>query len=120
MKPMDINQDFSPKMELLIAQVEDTLQPSFDLMSLKIAIREFIQEIYNREVVTGVTPKITESKAKFNRMLDICERLDKVANQNNTFQLVVKHSQIELHNAQMEILRLEKIIEANQKAFDNE
>lgn len=118
---MDSTQkDFSPEIELLMAQAEDTTQPSFDIMNLKIAIRELIQDVEDHEKAKGITEKSKESKAKFNQMLDICERLDKVASQNNTFQLIVKHSLIELENIKGECKRLNDIISANEKAWNND
>lgn len=110
----DIDFDIS----LLVGWVEDTYTPSFNILRLKVAIREMLQDVHNHEEKRGESSKSKESKNKFDKMLDLCESLDKVAMQNNTFQLIVKHSLLEMQHKDQEIYALKQEIEKINKAWN--
>jgi predicted nuclease with TOPRIM domain len=104
---------------LLAGWVEDTLQPSLDIMNLKIGIRDILDDITEQERVKGETKRTTDAKEKFGKMLLVCERLDKIAGQNNTFQLIAKHTLIKLENANGRIKELEDQIKSIEKAWQS-
>lgn len=120
LKKDQLLREYESDLSILIAWVEDTLQPSIDLMKLKVSIRELIQDIEDHELKKGVTEKTTASKAKFEIMLDTCERLDKVANQNNSFQLAVKHAYGKISVANKRIIELETELKAIKEAWETE
>lgn len=112
-----INQ-LNSDIEFLSGWVEDTLQPSIDLLKLKVSIRSLLQDVCNHEILKGETDRTRESKNKFDNMLYLCEKLDKIATQNNTFQLIVKHSQMQLSSAKLEIKVLKSKLESFEKAWN--
>lgn len=97
---------------------EDTLKPIFTVLEIKCQIREFLQDIYELEKTKGESEKTKQSKERFEKMLEHCEYLDKISNQNNAFQLTMRHQNGKLQVANRKIKELEKQIEANRKAFE--
>jgi len=101
-----------------ILWLEDTIQPSINLLLLRGLIYELLDDVSNFEGKKGVTELTEKSRLRIEKMIDYCEKLDKVANQNNTFQLIAKHTAIRETSLLVEIKRLKTLLEANKLAWD--
>jgi len=101
-----------------ILWLEDTIQPSINLLLLRGLIYELLDDVSTFEGKKGVTELTEKSRLRIEKMIDYCEKLDKVANQNNTFQLIAKHTAIRETSLLVEIKRLKTLLEANKLAWD--
>ncbi len=101
-----------------ILWLEDTIQPSINLLLLRGLIYELLDDVSTFEGKKGVTELTEKSRLRIEKMIDYCEKLDKVANQNNTFQLIAKHTAIRETSLLVEIKRLKALLEANKLAWD--
>jgi len=101
-----------------ILWLEDTIQPSINLLLLRGLIYELLDDVITFEGKKGVTELTEKSRLRIEKMINYCEKLDKVANQNNTFQLIAKHTAIRETSLLVEIKRLKTLLEANKLAWD--
>lgn len=105
---------------LTFAWLEDTLQPAIDLLALKCIVYEQLSDIQIFEDKKGETPVSKKSKDRINKMLDHISRLDKITSQNNTAQLVVRHSDLKMIQLLKENDRMKKELEAIELAWKSE
>jgi hypothetical protein len=89
-----------------------------DLLKMKVSIRELIQDIYNYEEINGESKKSVVTKKKLESILDLCEKLDRIATQNCTFQLAVRSTHLKLASSNKKIAELEDKIIAFEKAWN--
>lgn len=106
------------ELALTVAWLEDTLQPSIDILNLKHLAEDIKVDLKLFEDKKGETEASKKSMERINSMLEMIGRLDKIATQNNTFQLVAKHAQLKSWHLEQEIIKLNKEIEANKKAWE--
>jgi hypothetical protein len=111
---------FDEDLESLIMWCEDTLNPALAIMSLKARIREFENDIFELERLKGKSEKTQASKERFDKMLEACEYLDKISNQNISYQLIMRQNNGRLKVANNRIKELEAQLEAVNKAFNAE
>lgn len=105
--------------ELTFAWLEDTLYPSINLMALKSLIFDLKSDVELFESKNGKSDKTKKSLERANKMLDLVDKLDKVASQNNTAQLLIKHCQLDQAKLMKENKELKEIIESNRKVFED-
>lgn len=105
---------------LLTAWVDKTLNPSLCLLNAKVIVRELEVKIYAQKASKGHTEQWKKSWDMVSQLMDLLEKLDSVANQNNTYHLIAKHALVQLQNVQAENERLKKELEAVNKALNAE
>lgn len=111
---------FDEDLESLVMWCEDTINPALAIMSLKAHIREFENDIFEAERLKGSNEKTKASKERFDKMLEATEYLDRVSNQNITFQLLMRQNNGRLQVANNRIKELEAQLDATKKAFEAE
>lgn len=105
-------------MTLMVAWLEDTLTPSVALMQLKVMLYDMLIEVELSEAKNGETARSKFTKNRIAEMEQLVEKLNYVANQNNTFQLIVKQANLALSASKNENEKLKKEIEAIKKAWE--
>ena len=106
------------EMTLTMMWLEDTLQPSIDLSRLKGMVYDMQADVKLFEDLNGVTDKTKKSATRIESILELINRLDKVAVQNNTFQLIVRHTDLEMVKVRQENKQLKTELEAVKKAWE--
>lgn len=115
---MKLTDQLNAEIALTVAWLEDTLQPALDILSLKAIVNDMLADVELFESKKGISEHTKKSKERINLMLEKIERLDKIAMQNNTFQLITKHTQLKSWNLEQEIIRLNNELLAKQKAWE--
>lgn len=106
------------EMTLTMMYLEDTLKPSLDLSKLKGIVYDMQTDVKLFEDVNGVTDKTKKSADRIEAILELINRLDKVAVQNNTFKLITRHSDLEIMKLRSENETLKKELESARKAWE--
>lgn len=106
------------EMTLSMMYLEDTLQPSIDLSRLKGMVYDMQSDVKLFEDLNGVTDKTKKSADRIEAILELINKLDKVAVQNNTFQLIAKHTDLEMMKLRQENRELKTELEAVKKAWE--
>lgn len=75
-------------------------------MALKSLIYDIQTDILQFELNKGKTEHTQKSLDRANQMIELIEKLDKIANQNNTAQLFVRHSYLKMAELTKENERL--------------
>lgn len=117
---MKIEEQLNAEIALTMAWLEDTLQPAVDILNIKHLAEDIKIDLQLFESKKGKTDASTKSMERVNAMLGMIERLDKIATQNNTFQLIAKHSQLKQWQLEQENSKLKQELEAIKKAFEAE
>ncbi len=102
---------------ILCMIVEDTILPSVHLANISVSLMMILNEVKQFEVKSGKTEKSKERVDKLLSMLKSCDYLSKLANQNNIFQLAMKHQDMKIKKLIEENKELKKELEAIKKAF---
>jgi hypothetical protein len=106
--------------ESLMMWCEDTLEPSLCLFKVKSMVREFLFDVIEHENKRGKTKKTEQSRNRLNQILEFCERLDRVATQNSSFQFAMRQQEGKLKMANKKIQELESQIIGFEKAWNQE
>lgn len=106
------------EMTLTMMYLEDTLQPSIDLSILKGMVYDMQGDVKLFEDLNGVTDKTKKSASRIEAILELINRLDKVAVQNNTFQIMARHTDLEMMKVKQENRELKTELEAVKKAWE--
>lgn len=114
----NLSEQVNADMSLTMIWLEDTLQPSIDLMRLKSLIYDMEADIKIFEELHGKSDKTKRSGDRVQSAISLVEKLDKVANQNNTFQLIARHSDFEMIKVKQENQQLKAELEAVKKAWE--
>jgi hypothetical protein len=104
---------------LTFAWLEDTLYPSINLMRLKSLIYDIQTDVKLFEDKNGKSNHTKKSLDRANELIDLADKLDKIANQNNTAQLLIRHNQLKMAELINENNRLKTELEATKKAWNN-
>lgn len=70
------------------------------------------------EDMNGVTDKTKRSADRIQNAIDLIEKLDKIASQNYTFQLITKHTDLEMIKVRQENRELKTELESVKKAWE--
>lgn len=106
------------EMTLTMMYLEDTLQPSIDLSILRGMVYDMQGDVKLFENLNGVTDKTKKSAFRIEAILELINRLDKVAVQNNTFQLISRHTNLEMMKIRQENRELKTELEAVKKVWE--
>lgn len=98
-------------MQIMVGWIEDTLQPSVDILKVKTGLMALLKDVLEFEAKTGETEKSKERKTFLQVLIDSSTRIDNIATQNNTFQLLVKYTVEENKSLRSEINTLKTQIE---------
>jgi len=104
---------------LTFAWLEDTLYPSLNLMRLKSLIYDIQTDVKLFEDKNGKSEHTKKSLDRANELINLADKLDKIANQNNTAQLLLRHNQLKMSELINENNRLKNELEATKKAWNN-
>jgi predicted nucleic acid-binding Zn-ribbon protein len=104
---------------LTFAWLEDTLYPSINLMRLKSLIYDIQTDVKLFEDKNGKSEHTKKSLDRANELIDLADKLDKIANQNNTAQLLLRHNHLKMAELINENKRLKTELEATKKAWNN-
>jgi hypothetical protein len=104
---------------LTFAWLEDTLHPSINLMRLKSLIYDIQSDVKLFEDKNGQSNHTKKSLDRANELIELAEKLDKIANQNNTAQLLIRHNQLQMSELIKENNQLKTELEATKKAWNN-
>ena len=104
---------------LTFAWLEDTLYPSINLMRLKTLIYDIQSDVKLFEDKNGQSDHTKKSLDRANELIDLADKLDKIANQNNTAQLLLRHNQLKMAQLINENNQLKTELEATKKAWNN-
>jgi hypothetical protein len=104
---------------LTFAWLEDTLYPSINLMRLKSLIYDIQSDVKLFEDKNGQSDHTKKSLDRANELIDLADKLDKIANQNNTAQLLLRHNQLQMSELIKENNQLKTELEATKKAWNN-
>lgn len=116
-KEKELLQALNADLGLTFAWLEDTLYPSIYLLALKGFIFDLYNDVKQFEEKNGKTEKIEKSLERINQMIELADKLDKIANQNNTAQLLIRHNQLKMNELMKENAILKQEIESTRKAF---
>lgn len=103
---------------LTFAWLEDTLYPSINLMRLKSLIYDIQTDVKLFEDKNGQSEHTKKSLDRANEMIDLAEKLDKIANQNNTAQLLIRHNQLKMSELIKENNQLKTELKAINQAWN--
>lgn len=103
---------------LTFAWLEDTLYPSINLMLLKGFIYDLQTDVKMFEDKHGKSDKTVKSLERINQMIELADKLDRIANQNNTAQLLLRHNQLKMNKLIKENNELKKQIESINQAWN--
>jgi hypothetical protein len=104
---------------LTFAWLEDTLYPSINLMRLKSLIYDIQTDVKLFEDKNGQSDHTKKSLDRANELIELADKLDKIANQNNTAQLLIRHNQLQMSELIKENNKLKTELEATKKAWNN-
>jgi hypothetical protein len=104
---------------LTFAWLEDTLYPSINLMRLKTLIYDIQSDVKLFEDKNGQSDHTKKSLDRANELIDLADKLDKIANQNNTAQLLLRHNHLKMSELKKENNQLKTKLEATEKAWNN-
>jgi len=104
---------------LTFAWLEDTLYPSINLMRLKSLIYDIQTDVKVFQDKNGKSDHTKKSLDRANEMIDLADKLDKIANQNNTAQLLLRHNQLKMAELVNENNRLKTELEATKKTWES-
>jgi hypothetical protein len=104
---------------LTFAWLEDTLYPSINLMRLKSLIYDIQSDVKLFEDKNGQSDHTKKSLDRANELIDLADKLDKIANQNNTAQLLIRHNQLQMSELIKQNNQLKTELEATKKAWNN-
>ena len=104
---------------LTFAWLEDTLYPSINLMRLKGLIYDIQSDVKMFELKNGQSDHTKKSLDRANELIDLADKLDKIANQNNTAQLLLRHNHLKMSELIKENNELKTKLEATEKAWNN-
>jgi hypothetical protein len=104
---------------LTFAWLEDTLYPSINLMRLKSLIYDIQTDVKLFEDKNGQSDHTKKSLDRANELIDLADKLDKIANQNNTAQLLIRHNQLQMSELIKQNNQLKTELEATKKAWNN-
>jgi hypothetical protein len=104
---------------LTFAWLEDTLYPSINLMRLKSLIYDIQSDVKLFEDKNGQSDHTKKSLERANELINLADKLDKIANQNNTAQLLLRHNQLQMSELIKENNQLKTELEATKKAWNN-
>jgi len=103
---------------LTFAWLEDTLYPSINLMRLKSLIYDIQTDVKLFEDKNGQSNHTKKSLDRANEMINLADKLDKIANQNNTAQLLIRHSQLKMSELIKENNQLKTELKAINQAWN--
>lgn len=103
---------------LTFAWLEDTLYPSINLMRLKGLIYDIQTDVKLFEDKNGKSDHTKKSLDRANEMIELAEKLDKIANQNNTAQLLIRHNQLKMSELIKENNQLKTELKAINQAWN--
>lgn len=103
---------------LTFAWLEDTLYPSINLMRLKSLIYDIQTDVKLFEDKNGRSDHTKKSLDRANEMIELAEKLDKIANQNNTAQLLIRHNQLKMSKLIKENDQLKNELKAINQAWN--
>ncbi len=95
-----------------VAWMDDTLDPAVNVLQLKLIAQELQNKLQSKELTRYVL------QAQLPKIIELASRLDKIASQNNTFQLVARHSSTALWHSQARVKQLEAELAASRKAWE--
>jgi hypothetical protein len=104
---------------LTFAWLEDTLYPSINLMRLKSLIYDIQSDVKLFEDKNGQSDHTKKSLDRANELINLADKLDKIANQNNTAQLLLRHNHLKMSELIKENNQLKTKLEATEKAWNN-
>lgn len=104
---------------LTFAWLEDTLYPSINLMRLKSLIYDIQTDVKLFEDKNGQSDHTKKSLDRANELIELADKLDKIANQNNTAQLLIRHNQLQMSELIKQNNQLKTELEATKKAWNN-
>ena len=104
---------------LTFAWLENTLYPSINLMRLKSLIYDIQTDVKLFEDKNGQSDHTKKSLDRANELIELADKLDKIANQNNTAQLLIRHNQLQMSELIKENNKLKTELEATKKAWNN-
>lgn len=105
-------------LQLTFAWLEDTLYPSVNLMALKGFIFDMQTDVKMFEDKHGKSDKTVKSLERINQMIELADKLDRIANQNNTAQLLLRQNQLKMSKLIKENNELKKQIESINEAWN--
>ena len=103
---------------LTFAWLEDTLYPSINLMRLKSLIYDIQTDVKLFEDKNGKSDHTKKSLDRANEMIELADKLDKIANQNNTAQLLIRHNQLKMSELIKENNQLKTELKAINQAWN--
>lgn len=103
---------------LTFAWLEDTLYPSINLMRLKSLLYDIQTDVKLFEDKNGRSDHTKKSLDRANEMIELAEKLDKIANQNNTAQLLIRHNQLKMSKLIKENDQLKNELKAINQAWN--
>jgi len=103
---------------LTFAWLEDTLYPSINLMRLKSLIYDIQTDVKLFEDKNGKSDHTKKSLDRANEMIELADKLDKIANQNNTAQLLIRHNQLTMSELIKENNQLKTELKAINQAWN--
>lgn len=98
-------------MQIMVGWIEDTLRPSYDILKVKTGLMSLLKDVLDFEKKTGVTEKSSDRKLFLHSLIESSTRIDNIATQNNSFQLLVKYTVEESKSLRSEINTLKTQIE---------
>lgn len=104
---------------LTMIWLEDTLQPSIDLMCLKALIYDMDSDIKLFEQKNGKSENTKKSTERVDKMIKLSEKLDKIATQNNTFQIMFKQYENRISWLNQRNKELTNELEATKKTWES-
>lgn len=119
-KEKELLQALNSDVGLTFAWLEDTLYPSIHLLALKSLIFDLHNDVKQFEEKNGKSEKTESSLERINKMIELSDKLDKIANQNNTAQLLMRHNNLKMNELLTENNKLKKELESVKKAFEAE
>jgi hypothetical protein len=88
-------------------------------MRLKSLIYDIQTDVKLFEDKNGKSEHTKKSLDRANELIELADKLDKIANQNNTAQLIIRHNQLQMSELINENNRLKTELEATKKAWNN-
>jgi len=98
-------------MQIMAGWIEDTLQPAVDILKVKTGLIALLKDVLKFEAKTGATEKSSDRKLFLQSLIESSTRIDNIATQNNTFQLLVKYTVDENKSLRRDINTLKNQIE---------
>lgn len=119
-KQHDYINKFDSDISLMSAWIDDTLTPSLSILKMKTILYDMLEQAEKVSESKKEGQSYKNSLKRIFDMLELCYGIDKIATQNNTMQLIARHSLIKAKNLEAENKKLKEELNSIKLAWEQQ